>query len=192
MLCFHFDTQYRFILCFPNTNNTCFQSHMEACVVLITYLDFFIEFLDYVCNSKQLCKLNHLEANIYKALHCKSTLHELCVVTMYYFAISVPYMCCIRSSKHSPSNALDLGPLHMELIAFIDKLIEDPLLVIGPNVSHLTGFFNSLPWSHPAALLTDYSATAFNPPSPPWAHDCTVEGCSPGLGSIQHTVCRGW
>jgi hypothetical protein len=150
---FHFDTQYGFILCFPDTNNTYFQPHMEACAVLITYRDFFIEFLEYVRNNKQSCKLNHLEANIYKVLHCNFTLHEVCAVTMYYVAISVPYMRRIRSSKHSPSNTLDLGPLHAELIAFIDKLIEDPSLIIGANVSHRTGSLDGLLWSHPAAVL---------------------------------------
>ncbi|KAJ7788783.1 hypothetical protein B0H14DRAFT_2316510, partial [Mycena olivaceomarginata] len=35
----------------------------------------------------------------------------------------------------------------------IDKLIEDPSLIIGANVSHRTGSLDGLLWSHPAAVL---------------------------------------
>jgi hypothetical protein len=148
----YFDNEFGFNLCFPDTNNTRFQSHEEACAVLVTYLDFFIEFLDYVRDNKKSRQLNHLEANVYKGLRCEYTLHELCAVTMYYVAVSVPYMRSIRSSKHSPSNVLDLGPLHHALLAFLDKLIADPDLLIGPNPSHITGTFDGLPWSHPKAV----------------------------------------
>ncbi|KAF8142938.1 hypothetical protein K438DRAFT_1463577, partial [Mycena galopus ATCC 62051] len=146
----YFDNEFGFNLCFPDTNNTRFQSHEEACAVLVTYLDFFIEFLDYVRDNKKSRQLNHLEANVHKALKCESTLHELCAVTMYYVAVSVPYMRSIRSSKHSPSNVLDLGPLQRALLAFLDRLIADPDPLIGPNPSHLT--FDGLPWSYPEAV----------------------------------------
>ncbi|KAJ7055234.1 hypothetical protein C8F01DRAFT_1063099 [Mycena amicta] len=149
---FYFDHEYGFNLAFPDTSNTRFQSHMEACAVLIQYRDWFIQFMEYIRDNKHSRQLNHLEANVYRALKCVYTQHELCAVTMYYVCISVPYMRQIRSSKHSPSNALDLGPLHERLVAFINTLIDNPSLVIGSDIWFKTATFDGLPWSHPEAV----------------------------------------
>ncbi|KAJ3753127.1 hypothetical protein EV360DRAFT_88079 [Lentinula raphanica] len=63
-LYFCFDKELGFSIEFPDTNNTRFQSHAQACAVLITYLDFFLSFLDLVEDNKSSCSLNHMEENV--------------------------------------------------------------------------------------------------------------------------------
>ncbi|PBK81225.1 hypothetical protein ARMGADRAFT_1039507 [Armillaria gallica] len=49
---FFFDEELGFTNCFPNTNNTHFQSHTEACSVIIMYLDLLLKFLQYMKDNK--------------------------------------------------------------------------------------------------------------------------------------------
>ncbi len=61
---FFFDHELGFTICFPDTNNTRFQSHAEACTVIITYLDLLLKFLGYVKDNKASHSLNHMENNV--------------------------------------------------------------------------------------------------------------------------------
>lgn len=89
---FFFDLELGFVISFPGTNNTRFQSHAhaEACAVLITYLDLFIKFLTFVKENKVSRKLNHMEQNVSDGLHYNATRHEIVVITLYWLATSVP------------------------------------------------------------------------------------------------------
>ena len=63
----------------------------KACAVLTSKLDFYIDFLDYICNSKEKpTTLNHMEANINlkKGLLDSLTRTELVVMALYQEAVS--------------------------------------------------------------------------------------------------------
>jgi hypothetical protein len=160
---FFFDHELGFIISFPDTSNTRFQSHMEACSVLITYHDLFIRFLTYVKENKASRSLNHMEQNILDGLNCPSTRHELCIATMYYQAVSAPYMRQIRGPCRSETNLLRLGPLHKRVVAHIDKLIADPKLLVGNAVSFETGSLDGKPWLNPEAV---YAVQRYAPDLP--------------------------
>ncbi|PCH39157.1 hypothetical protein WOLCODRAFT_21365 [Wolfiporia cocos MD-104 SS10] len=65
------------IVHFPDTSNTRYQSHCTAAEELITHLPLYIEFLDAIRDKKDSHALNHLEANLYWALHDTPTITEL-------------------------------------------------------------------------------------------------------------------
>ncbi|KAF9003189.1 hypothetical protein BDZ89DRAFT_901335, partial [Hymenopellis radicata] len=149
---FFFDAELGFTIGFPDTSNTRFQSHAEACAVLITYLDLFIRFLEYVKENKASRSLNHMEKNVFDGLHCNATRHEICVIVLYWLAISVPYMREIRGPFRAHDNVLQLGKLHKRVIAHIDKLIENPELLVGLDASFKTATLDGQPWGRPEAL----------------------------------------
>ncbi|KAJ3766075.1 hypothetical protein FB446DRAFT_827727 [Lentinula raphanica] len=132
---FYFDYKLGFNLAFPDTSNTRFQSHAEACALIITHLDLFIEFLSYVKENKGSGKLNHMEMNVLNGLHDIGTRHELCAVTLYWLAISIPYMREVRGTHTREQNVLELGDLHRRVITHIDILIEHPEYLVGPDAS---------------------------------------------------------
>ncbi|THV05863.1 hypothetical protein K435DRAFT_744526 [Dendrothele bispora CBS 962.96] len=128
-------------------------SHAEACAVLITYHDLFIQFLTYVKENKAPPrKLNHMEQNVFDGLHCIQTRHEICAITLYWLAVSVPYMREIRGPYRENDNVLKLGELHKRVISFIDKLIDNPNLLIGNDASYENGSFDGQPWERPEAF----------------------------------------
>ncbi|KAJ3987892.1 hypothetical protein F5890DRAFT_1404170 [Lentinula detonsa] len=151
-LCFYFDFKKGFILSFPDTSNTQFQSHAEACAVMITYLDLFIEFLVDVQQNKTSGKLNHMEQNVLNSLKDISTCHKICVITLYWQAISVPYMREICGPYAQEDNILWLQELHKRVIKHIDTLIQHPEHLIGPDASDAMGSLNGRAWEHPQAF----------------------------------------
>ncbi|KAJ3774381.1 hypothetical protein FB446DRAFT_639948 [Lentinula raphanica] len=150
---FFFDYRLGFNIAFPDTSNTRFQSHAEACAVIITYLDLFIEFLTYVKQNKGSGTLNHMEQNVFEGLQDIPMHHEIIVITLYWLAISVPYMREIRGPYASEDNILSLGPLHRQLIDHIDILIEHPKYLIGPNASSEKGSLDGRAWERPKAFF---------------------------------------
>ena len=85
-----FESVIGYMICFPDTSNTRYQSHCEAAAVLVVYLPLFLEFLELVRNKKETGTFNHMEQNVYKALRDIATLTELCVLVLYAQAISHP------------------------------------------------------------------------------------------------------
>ncbi|KAJ7189687.1 hypothetical protein GGX14DRAFT_382964, partial [Mycena pura] len=147
---FFFDLELGFVVSFPDSSNTRFQSHEEGCAVLITYNDLFIKFLTYVRENKGSRTLNHMEKNVFQALHDIPTRHEICAVTLYYLAIS--YMREIRGHSHAEHNVLRLRDLHERLIAHIEDLIENPDLLLAPDASCETGAMDGKMWERPEAF----------------------------------------
>ena len=133
-------------------SNTCFQSHAEACAILITHLDLFIKFLTYVKENKDSRRWNHMEQNVWDGLHCNATRHEICVITLYWLAISVPYMREIRGPFRENDNVLLLGGLHQRVIAHIDILIHEPWRLIGLDASASVGSLDGKDWERPQAF----------------------------------------
>ncbi|KAJ3925677.1 MAG: hypothetical protein NXY57DRAFT_967425 [Lentinula lateritia] len=132
---FFFDEKLGFNLAFPDMSNTRFQSHAEACALIITHMDLFIEFLTYVQHKKGTGKLNHMEQNVLAGLNDPPTRQEFCVITLYWLAISVPYMQEIRGPHAKEDNILRLEDFHQRVIDHIDALIKEPEHLLGPDVS---------------------------------------------------------
>src|SRR5436190_62596 len=137
---------------FPDTSNTRFQSHCEAAAVLLQHLSHFIEFLEFVQSKKQTMKLNHMEQNLWDALYCPATQTELAVLALYGQAISHPYFRKTQGAANTQVNMLDLGPLHKEIYMHMQKIIENPSLLVGSSVSYETGAMDGQLWESPGAV----------------------------------------
>ncbi|PCH43526.1 hypothetical protein WOLCODRAFT_90336 [Wolfiporia cocos MD-104 SS10] len=123
------------IVDFPDTSNTRYQSHCTA-AELITHLPLYIEFLDAIQDKKDSHALNHLEANLYWALHDTPTITELCVLALYSQVICHPYLHQVRSPYQEHSNLLELGPLHDSLL-------------LAPNAFYHQGALDRNLWERP-------------------------------------------
>ncbi|KAF8808752.1 hypothetical protein BYT27DRAFT_7222765 [Phlegmacium glaucopus] len=117
---------------FPDTSNNRFQSYCDASAALILYTDKFKEFLENL--------LNHMESNLCKALHCNSTITELAVLAIYAEAVSYPYMKAICTSSDKDQNMLDIGPLHSRVYDHMQKIIENPDILIGKDLDPLESY----------------------------------------------------
>ena len=141
---------------FPDTSNNRFQSYCDAAAALILYADEFKEFLESLRINKQKSTLNHMETNLWKALHCTSTTTELAVLALYAEAVSYPYMKSIRASSDKNQNMLDLGPLHSRVYDHIQKIIENPDILIGkdldPSESYKMATLDGEKWQNVAVV----------------------------------------
>ena len=139
--------QLTYEISFPDTSNTRYQCYGDAATELIQHPGFYIDFLNlHGKKKKRAAGLNHMEKNIVAALDDPPTQTELAVFSLYSEAISKPYAITVRGSINESKNALDLGPIHLQIITHIDGLIENPSLLIGDNVSHETGALYGTRW----------------------------------------------
>jgi hypothetical protein len=90
-----------------------------------------------------------MEHNLYNALQCKPTLTELATLALYAQAITHPYICHICGSNIGTTNMLNLGPLHLEVKQYIDKVIANPDLLLSVNATPVTGAMVGLRWETP-------------------------------------------
>ena len=125
---------------FPDTSNNRFQPYCDAAAALILYADEFKEFFESLRINKQNSTLNHMEKNLWKALHCTSTTTELVVLAIYAEAISYLYMKAIRTSSDKKQNMLDLGPLHSSVYEHMQKIIENPDILIERDLDLLESY----------------------------------------------------
>ncbi|EPQ56563.1 hypothetical protein GLOTRDRAFT_40296 [Gloeophyllum trabeum ATCC 11539] len=138
---------------FPDTSNTRFQSHCAAAIVLILYLKEHIQFLEMVRDAKKdNSGFTNIEKNLYSALHDPATLTELAVLALYAQVISHPYMQVVRGGGVASVNALDLGPLHRDVRDHLQKIIEDPDLLLSPSTTHQAACLHGEEWESPAVI----------------------------------------
>lgn len=137
---------------FPDTSNNRFQSYCDASAALILHGPQFIKFLENLRDNKKSGDFNHMESNLWKALHCPATKTELAVMAIYGEAVSYPYMKAIRQCQDKQKNALDLGPLHSHVQEHIQKLIDDPSILIGATSSHKTASLYGDEWQNSAVV----------------------------------------
>ena len=71
--------------------------------------------------NKQNTTLNHMESNLWNALHCTSTITELAVLAIYAEANSYPYVKAIYTSDSEKQNMLDLDPFHSRVYDYMQK-----------------------------------------------------------------------
>ncbi|KAL5486283.1 hypothetical protein ACEPAI_7329 [Sanghuangporus weigelae] len=122
-----------FIISFPDTSNTRYSSYLEAAAETIARLDFYINYMHYIRDSKEKRTLNHLEANVLKGLLDVPTRTELAVLALYLEAVSHSYISLVRGHGLENTNALDLGPLHEKVRTHVKKLIEEPHIILSPS-----------------------------------------------------------
>ena len=134
---------------FPNTSSNRYGTYCEAGAVLFQHCQKFLEFLEYVKDSKKTPGFTNMEKNLYNALQDPPTLSELAVLALYAQAISHPYMAQIRGHD---INMLNLGPLHLKVEQHIKAVIEKPELLISPNASFTTGTMDGRKWYNPDAM----------------------------------------
>ncbi len=136
---------------FPDTSNNRFQSYCYAAAALLLYLQFFREFLEHLRITKQNGKFNHMESNLWKALHDKATLAELAILALYGEAVSYPYVKAIRTTSKSgeTQNMLDLGPLHQKVSTHIRAIITNPSNLLCENPSSDIASLEGDEWQHP-------------------------------------------
>lgn len=134
---------------FPDTSNNHFQAYCNAAAALVLHRHHFIAFLENLRVNKQNSKLNHMETNLWNALHCDSTISELAVLAIYAEAVSYPYMKAIRASG---DNMLNLGPLHSHVYNHMQKIISDPNILIGQDISFAIATLDGEEWQNTAVV----------------------------------------
>ena len=110
-----FELRLGYMIKFPDTSNTRFQSHCMAAATLLLYLPYFLEFLLLVHDKKENRSFNHMKQNVFEGLKDIPTLTELCVLALYAQATSHPY--CQRtpqSDSHYSYHSCHLlqSPIH--------------------------------------------------------------------------------
>ena len=136
---------------FPDTSNNRFQSYCYASAALLLYLQFFRLFLEHLRITKQNGRLNHMESNLWKALHDSATLSELAILALYGEAVSYPYIKAIRSMTDSgeQQNMLNLGPLHKKVSTHIKAIITNPSILLCENPLSSIALLEGDKWQHP-------------------------------------------
>jgi hypothetical protein len=81
-----------------------------------------------------------------------ATFTELQVLTLYSQAVSLPLAQLVRAPYHQSRNGLDLGPDFDRLLKHLKTIIENPNILIGPNVSWKTATLDRQPWYNPDAI----------------------------------------
>jgi hypothetical protein len=125
------------------------KSYCQAACALILHLPLYISFLEMIRDKKDSGLFNHMEQNVYKALHDIPTLTELCVLILYSISISVPYMQVVRGPQHDTTNVLNLGPLHDKVKAHCQAIINNPDLLLAPDASYECGSMDGIIWDQP-------------------------------------------
>jgi hypothetical protein len=144
-------------LMFPDTSNNRYGTFCDAAAVLLQHRPKFLEFLEYVRDSKKKRGFTNMEKNLYNALQDPPTLTELAVLALYGQAVYHPYVCQIRGQK---MNMLDLGPLHSKVEKHIEKVIENPQILVSSDATFLAGAMDGKPWENPGAVTTILKQTS--------------------------------
>lgn len=134
---------------FPDTSNTRYQCYCNAATELIVHQDLYLEFLAFLKHFKTSSGLNHMEQNVLAGLKDPPTRTELAVLSLYSQTTSIPY---IRRIRGSTTNHLDMAPFHDQLKQHCRKVIENPEILIGNDVSYETATLDSKPWQDEAAI----------------------------------------
>ncbi|KAJ7692735.1 hypothetical protein B0H17DRAFT_1200311 [Mycena rosella] len=133
---------------FPDTSNTRYQSHGLGGARIISHLEKHRQFMQFVKDHKTKRTLNHLEQNIVKGLYCLKTLAQIVLLVLFCMSLMHPYAHRVRGEGTEKLNILDLGPFHASVKAHIQKLIENPdILLFSSEDSYKLATLDGLPWS---------------------------------------------
>ncbi|KAI0055922.1 hypothetical protein BV25DRAFT_1842639 [Artomyces pyxidatus] len=160
--CF-FEQKLGYAVRFPDTSNTCFQSYCRGSEELTVRKELWIELLEQIRDKKESRSFNHIEQNVYKALHDIPTLTEFAVLSLYSQSISCPYMRAVRGPGLASVNMLDLGPLHERVKTHCADIIANPDLLLSPDASYELGTMDGKPWERPEVFYAVQQAAASLP-----------------------------
>jgi hypothetical protein len=138
-------------IAFPDTSNNRYGTYCEAAGVLLLHRNNFLEFLEFVRDSKKKRGFTNMEKNLYNALKDTATLTELAVLALYAQSISHPYM---RQIRGKDLNMLDLAPLHLEVEQHMDKVIDNPDILLSVDATYTTGAMDGKEWEKPNIMAT--------------------------------------
>ena len=138
-------------IAFPDTSNNRYGTYCEAAGVLLLHRNKFLEFLEFVRDSKKKRGFTNMEKNLYNALKDTATLTELAVLALYAQSISHPYM---RQIRGKDLNMLDLAPLHLEVEQHMDKVIDNPDILLSVDATYTTGAMDGKEWEKPNIMAT--------------------------------------
>lgn len=141
---------------FPDTSNNRYQAHCTAAAELLTNLELYREFMEWIRNVKERPGFTNMQKNIYNGLQDPATLTELAVLALYAQGISHPYMRYVRGPGTEHINMLDLGPLHFKIQSHMEKIIANPDLLLPPHGSYISGTVDGEPWKDPQAMDAIY------------------------------------
>ncbi|KAJ7669569.1 hypothetical protein B0H17DRAFT_887150, partial [Mycena rosella] len=137
---------------FPDTNNTRFGCFGLAAAEIMMFLDHYGELTEVMEFSKANPGLTNIEKNLRAAMRDLRTQEELCAIILYFLIICVPYLRFVRGPGTEGVNALDLGPLHVEVREHIEKILADPDIIFGDDFCHVTASLDGKPWGDPDAI----------------------------------------
>ena len=149
---YFFQSRQKKVPRFPDTSNTRYQSHCTASAALITWLDLYLEYLEWIRDGKETPKFTNIEKNVYEGLQDMPTQTELAVLTLYAQAISHPYMRYVRGQGMERVNMLELGPLHSDIQTHLKKVIQDPSILLSSEASYELGSMDGKLWQNPDAV----------------------------------------
>jgi hypothetical protein len=149
---YFFQSKQQDVSRFPDTSNIRYQSYCFAATELLIHLNIFVEYLEWIRDGKEKPGFTNLEKNVYVGLQDISTLTELAVLTLYAQAISHPYMRAVRKPSHKQVNMLDLGPLHANVQSHLQKIIQDPSILLASEATYELGAMDGKSWYNPAAI----------------------------------------
>lgn len=127
---------------YPDVSNTRYGSHGEAAGVIIVYHKYFVQFMEFVRDSKEKVGFTNIELNFLNALKNKETLTEICVLALYNAAVSRPFMQYVRLHE----NLLELGPYFEKKVQFLESIGHNPKIWTGNNGSEKDATLNSDRW----------------------------------------------
>jgi hypothetical protein len=144
---YHFTQVIGHLFQFPDVSNTWYGSHGKAAGILFLYQKEYIWYLEIVQDHKQKTCLNHMEQNLFDALHDIPILTELAVLALYTQSVSHPYMVEVQGLE--VNNILHMGPFHEHVKAHMGAIVEnlDPLLFLGTDYKNCT--LDGKPWQWP-------------------------------------------
>lgn len=127
---------------YPDVSNTRYGTHGEAAGTIIAYQDHFISFMEFIRDAKDKPGFTNIEKNFYDSLTNTETVTEFVVLAAYNVGISKPFMGYVR--RHD--NILEMQSFFEKKVKFLESIIQNPNLWIGPDVLHKTGSLNGEEW----------------------------------------------
>ncbi|KAL5476575.1 hypothetical protein ACEPAI_3255 [Sanghuangporus weigelae] len=138
---------------YPQTTNTRYSSYLDAAEETLAHLAFYIGFMKYIEFSKKNPGLNHMESNVLKVLTDPPMLTELACLALYREAVSIPYITSVYGTGLEDISALELGPILQKVKSHINKLIDDPMIILLPDSSpQASTLSRNEAWDRPDAI----------------------------------------
>lgn len=153
-----------------DTSNNRYASHGDAASDLIVHHATVIKFLEHVRDVKQEMTWTNMEANVHKGLMCKSTMTELCTMSIFSVCFFHPWLRHARYGEVGLAvNGLDEGPWYEKAMEFLGSVIQSPEIILG-DTTYSIATLDARPWTRLDAIL----AVRQLAPTLPHLRRCTI------------------